>query len=236
MGHADGLSRLRQLPMVAAVTMRDLLNPPGPGDDASEAPTEGREGAPETSTPADPGAAVEVGEHTDGEASPDPERDADEDAAEGVRRLSQEEQEEDDSGRPAAERSVLDAFGLDSEKFLEEQGRTPWMVAMKAFLECGALSVDTQLRVLVLRMSPNFVMKNGVLMRRVHLKARARPASTITVPTIPLPFIEAVLHACHSDNFSAHLGRTKTADKVRRHAYWPGWIGRRRVRPLLCHL
>jgi hypothetical protein len=83
--------------------------------------------------------------------------------------------------------------------------------------------VDTQLRVLVPRMSPNFVIKNGVLMRRVHLKARAGPASTITVPTIPVPFIEAVLHSCHSDIFSAHLGRTKTADKVRRHAYWPVW-------------
>ncbi|KAG2909417.1 hypothetical protein PC117_g19654 [Phytophthora cactorum] len=60
-------------------------------------------------------------------------------------------------------------------------------------------------------------------MRRVHLGARAGPARTICVPADPLPFIETVLRYCHADIFSAHLGKTKTADKVRRHAYWHGW-------------
>jgi len=87
----------------------------------------------------------------------------------------------------------------------------------------GALALDSQLRVSVLKMAPHFVVRNGVLMRRVNLGARAGPARTINVPAIPLLFIETVLHYCHSDIFSAHLGKTKTSDKVRHHAYWHGW-------------
>jgi hypothetical protein len=97
------------------------------------------------------------------------------------------------------------------------------MRALKAFLLDGALALDPQLRVSVLKMAPHFVVRNGVLMRRVHLWARAGPARTINVPAIPLLFIETVLHYCHSDIFSAHLGKTKTLDKVRHHAYWHGW-------------
>jgi len=38
-----------------------------------------------------------------------------------------------------------------------------------------------------------------------------------------LGFIETVLHYCHSDAFAAHVGQSKTMDKVRKHAYWQGW-------------
>ncbi|OWY91079.1 hypothetical protein PHMEG_00040496 [Phytophthora megakarya] len=108
--------------------------------------------------------------------------------------VTQEEQEEDEEGLEEVEwRSNEDTFGLDSEKFVEEQLRTPWMIAMKAFLESGALAMDSQLRVLILRMAPQFEMHNGVLMRRVHLRARAGPANTKLVPVIPLTFIETVL-------------------------------------------
>ncbi|OWZ11332.1 hypothetical protein PHMEG_00015663 [Phytophthora megakarya] len=67
-------------------------------------------------------------------------------------------------------------------------------------------------------MAPHYDMKNDVLMRKVHLKARAGPARTVLVPVIPLPFIETVFHYCHADLFSSHSGRTKTIDKVLRHA------------------
>ncbi|KAE9189351.1 hypothetical protein PF002_g25069 [Phytophthora fragariae] len=119
--------------------------------------------------------------------------------------------------------SSLDEFGLDKFRFVEEQKRTPWIMAMVAFLEAGALPLDAQLRVRVLQMAPHFVIRNGVLMRLVHLRARAGPARTISVPVIPLQFIETVLHYCHSDLFSAHAGLTKTIDRVRKHAYWHGW-------------
>jgi hypothetical protein len=85
------------------------------------------------------------------------------------------------------------------------------------------LALDPQLRVSLLKMVPHFVLRNGVLMRRVHLRARASPARMINVPAIPPLFIETVLHYCHSDIISAHLGKTNTADKIRHHAYWHAW-------------
>ncbi|POM63597.1 Hypothetical protein PHPALM_20979 [Phytophthora palmivora] len=117
----------------------------------------------------------------------------------------------------------VDVFGLDQTRFVAEQRQTPWIMAMIAFLESGALALDAQLRAKVLLMAPHYVVKNGVLMRRVHLKSRAAHAQSLEVPVIPLPFIATVLHHCHSDAWSAHVGVTKTRDKVRRHAYWHGW-------------
>ncbi|ETM47977.1 hypothetical protein L914_07435, partial [Phytophthora nicotianae] len=129
--------------------------------------------------------------------------------------LTQAEQEEDlQSGAPLVHPSPVNVFGLDCDKFVEEQERVPWMRALKAFLRDGALTLDPQVRVSVLKMSPHYVMRNGVLMRIVHLGARADPARTICVPAVPLPFIETVLHYCHADIFSAHLGKTKTANKA----------------------
>ncbi|KAE8988258.1 hypothetical protein PR002_g21821 [Phytophthora rubi] len=123
----------------------------------------------------------------------------------------------DDEDKTAS--SPVDAFGLDSERFKEEQRRTPWIQALIAFLESGALALDAQLRVKVLQLAPRYVVRNGTLMRRVQLRARAGPARSISVPVVPLPFIETVPHYCHSDVFSAHVGQTKTMDKVRKHAY-----------------
>ncbi|OWZ16731.1 hypothetical protein PHMEG_0009426 [Phytophthora megakarya] len=59
------------------------------------------------------------------------------------RTVTQEEQEEDEEGLEEADwRANEDIFGLDSEKFVEEQLRTPWMIAIKAFLESGALAMN----------------------------------------------------------------------------------------------
>ncbi|RAW22134.1 hypothetical protein PC110_g21427 [Phytophthora cactorum] len=91
--------------------------------------------------------------------------------------------------------------------FPQEQDRTPWTRALKASLLASALALDPQLRVSDLKMVSHFVV------RKVHLEARAGPARTLVVPAVPLPFIETVLRYCHSDIFSAHLGKTKTADK-----------------------
>ncbi|KAG2900390.1 hypothetical protein PC117_g21987 [Phytophthora cactorum] len=105
--------------------------------------------------------------------------------------------EEDLQGRTqVTDPSPIDAFGLDYDKFVAEQERVPWMRAVKAFLSDGALALDPQLR-------------------RVPVQ--------LELFAFPLPFIETVLHYCHADIFSAHLGKTKTAHKVRRHAYWHGW-------------
>ncbi|KAG2777069.1 hypothetical protein PC129_g22178 [Phytophthora cactorum] len=133
----------------------------------------------------------------------------------GTNPLTQAEQEEDLQGRAQeADSSPIDAFGLDYDKFVAEQERLPWMRALKAFLSHGALALDPQLRVSVLKMSPHYLIRNAVLMRCVHLGAHAGPARTICVPAVPLPFIQTVLHYCHADIFSAHLGKTNTADNV----------------------
>ncbi|POM58693.1 Gag-pol fusion protein [Phytophthora palmivora] len=80
----------------------------------------------------------------------------------------------------------VNMFGLDQERFVREQRQTPWIMALIAFLESAALALVAQLRA-------------KILMRRVHLKARAAHARTIEVPVIPLPFIAIVLHHCHAD-------------------------------------
>ncbi|KAE9003294.1 hypothetical protein PR001_g18013 [Phytophthora rubi] len=119
--------------------------------------------------------------------------------------------------------SNLDLFGLDVELFRVEQKKISWIVALVAFREDGSLPLDPNLRVRVVRMAPKCSVENGLLMRRVNLPERVGPARSIAVPVIPLPYVETVLHFCHSDLLSSHLGLTKTLEKVKSHAYWPGW-------------
>ncbi|KAE8899714.1 hypothetical protein PF003_g16089 [Phytophthora fragariae] len=168
----------------------------------------------------DEGATVSVGEPpappesaSTGTEALDPEYEADAD--------DETSEEEEDAERVVT--SPVDLFGLDRERFVAEQKRTPWIQAVIAIVEHGALALNAQLRVKVLQMAHNYVVRDGMLLRKVHLKARAGPARSITVPVIPLPFVESVLHYCHSDVFAAHVGQTKTLDKVRKHAYWHGW-------------
>ncbi|KAE9018561.1 hypothetical protein PF002_g8381 [Phytophthora fragariae] len=119
--------------------------------------------------------------------------------------------------------SNLDLFGLDVELFRVEQKKISWIVALVAFREDGSLPLDPNLRVRVVRMAPKCSVENGLLMRRVNLPERVGPARSITVPVIPLPYVETALHFCHSDLLSSHLGLTKTLEKVKSLAYWPDW-------------
>ncbi|KAF1777079.1 hypothetical protein GQ600_14672 [Phytophthora cactorum] len=68
-------------------------------------------------------------------------------------------------------------------------------------------------------MAPNYGVRNGVLMRRVYLKACVGPLSRSKYPG----------HPCHpsrpaaplsSDVLTAHVSVTKTLDKVHKHAYY----------------
>ncbi|KAJ8546682.1 hypothetical protein ON010_g11553 [Phytophthora cinnamomi] len=123
---------------------------------------------------------------------------------------------------PCAAFLFVDVFGLQQDRFVEEQRRTPWILAMIAYLENGAVALEPQLRTRTLLMAPNYVVRNGVPMRRVHLKARDGPASSIEVPVTPLQFMSTMLHHCHTDVLAAHVGITKTLNKVRKHAFWHG--------------
>ncbi|OWZ08942.1 Integrase, catalytic core protein [Phytophthora megakarya] len=85
----------------------------------------------------------------------------------------------DEVGEPTVP-SPVDAFGLDVFRFIEEQKRTPWTLALRAFLEEELfLWMDNY-------MASHYVKKNAVLVRRVHLRARAGPACTTLVHVIPL--------------------------------------------------
>ncbi|KAG3254923.1 hypothetical protein PI124_g518 [Phytophthora idaei] len=140
----------------------------------------------------------------------------------GVPEDGRDEQDEvwDGVGVPA---SAVDVFGLDVEQFRAEQQKVAWIRALTAFLEDGTLPVDPLLRAQVVKMAPRHSVENGLLMRLVHLPARVGPARSLTVPVTPLPYIPIVLHYSHSDLLSSHLGLTKTLEKVKRQAYWPGW-------------
>ncbi|KAG3207414.1 hypothetical protein PC128_g155 [Phytophthora cactorum] len=222
MGQADGLSRLYHRPgVVGAIRMSDLLNAEE-NDAAIKDETQTEDGTINRNATDVPVAVGEPNVTPSGESAegvaPSWE------APMGTEPLTQTEQEEDPQGRTQeTDPSPIDAFGLAYDKFVAEQERVPSMRALKAFLNDSSLAIDPQLRVSVRKMSPHYLIRNAVLMRRVHRGARAGPARTISVPAVPLPFIETVLHYCHADIFSAHLGKTKTADKLRRHAYWHGW-------------
>ncbi|RAW35162.1 hypothetical protein PC110_g8557 [Phytophthora cactorum] len=78
--------------------------------------------------------------------------------------------------------SPIDVLGLHQERFVEEQKRTPWIQAMIVVLENGALALVPQLRTKTILMAPNYGVRNGVLMRRVYLKACIGPGKSIEVP------------------------------------------------------
>ncbi|KAE9333720.1 hypothetical protein PF008_g14316 [Phytophthora fragariae] len=224
MGHADGLSRLHS-DTICALTIADLLNDdPSPPEEGPIPVGEGsspgmNDGNSSTSPPvanealddavrAAMDALSEVGEPSAPLPSASSEHDAGNDAPGALADAVDDELPDDDVAQTAS--SSVDLFGLDRERFQDEQKRTPWIQALIAFLEDGALALDAQLRVKILIMAPDYVVKSGMLMRRVHLKARGGPARSLSVPVIPLPFIETVLHYCHSDVFAAHVGQSKT--------------------------
>ncbi|GMF40664.1 unnamed protein product [Phytophthora fragariaefolia] len=207
MGHVDGLSRLHS-DSVCAVSMADLLNDADTDERHTPLVGEGSAGDDRDSETPDvyPGPAGR-GSAEVGESGP-----AEGDLAES-------------SGVPTDQLLVspVDVFGLQQDRFLAEQRRTPWIQAMLAYLESGALALDPQIPTRTLLMAPNYAARNGVLMRRVHLQARAGPANSLEVPVIPVQSISTVLHHCHADVLAAHVGVTKTMDKVRKHAFWHGW-------------
>ncbi|KAE8970769.1 hypothetical protein PR001_g27106 [Phytophthora rubi] len=200
MGHVDGLSRL-PMDTVAALLMRDLLNPEDTVEDVL--PTSVGEPA-----GADNGLGL-GGERADGHVDDE----------------CPDQPNEVASGAPTGGTPLtpVDRFGLDFDQFVQAQQEVPWVKALVGFLLDGALPLDPFLRATVVKMGSRYVVRNGLLMRKVHLPARVGPARSLTVPVVPLPYIETVLHYCHADVLSSHLGLTKTLEKVRRHAFWPGW-------------
>ncbi|OWZ02422.1 hypothetical protein PHMEG_00026022 [Phytophthora megakarya] len=200
MRHVDGLSRL-PVERVASLTMLDLLNPE---DEPSS------------------------------ENSPSPEGDVVHETAEpletelvneSVDEYSEEETEagEDEVAPWESPTDPIDEFRLDSRQFIDEQQSVPWIKVLSVFLKDGAIPLDPFLRARIVKMAPRYKVEEDVLKRRVNLPARAGHARTRYVPVVPPSYIETVLHFCHGDVMSAHLGVTKTMERVRQQAFWPGW-------------
>ncbi|KAG4041650.1 hypothetical protein PC123_g22833 [Phytophthora cactorum] len=167
MGHADGLSRLFHRPGVAgAIRMSDLLNA-DENDAAIKNRSQTEDGTINRNATDVPVAVEEpnvtpTGELAEGVAPSG-------EAPMGTEPLTQAEQEEDQQGRTQeADPSPIDAFGLACDKFVAEQERVPSMRALKAFLNDSSLDLDPQLRVSVRKMSHHYLIRNAVLMRRVH--------------------------------------------------------------------
>ncbi|KAG3008405.1 hypothetical protein PC120_g16249 [Phytophthora cactorum] len=130
MGHVDGLSRLYQA-TINALTMEELLNEADMDEGDS---------------------SVEVGE-----SRPLGIRN-DESGKVGDRETIAREEEEADLTDPPVP-SQLEEFGFDPQKFKEEQHRTPWIMALIAFLESSALALDGQLRVKTLQLAPHYEVR-----------------------------------------------------------------------------
>ncbi|GMF48867.1 unnamed protein product [Phytophthora fragariaefolia] len=208
LGHVDGLSRLPMV-NVCAIRMYDLLNPVE-RDHESSVDCGG--------IPLD---AENLHGDLDGLGATEQGSETGERSGTDYRPVENSAEEDGSSGLHL---SNVDLSGLDPDQFVAEQRKVSCIVALTAFLKDGALPLDPNLRSQVVKMAPKFVIAEYILRRRVNLPARVGPARSVTVPVIkPLSYIETVLHYCHADLLSSHLGLTKTLEKVKRHAYWPDW-------------
>ncbi|KAE9244782.1 hypothetical protein PF004_g5539 [Phytophthora fragariae] len=222
MGHVDGLSRL-PMDSVNALTIADILNfaPMMTGLLNPEPSSEVPSSVGECDRTARDGEDAESKENEPRDLWGDFDFDDDE-----VLKLKLENgpsEEVDDASPQPTPPSHVDLFGLDSEQFMEKQQKVSWIKVLIALLEDGVLPLDPFMRRRVVSMAPKHLVVNGLLMRTVHLPANVGPARMVTVPVVSIPYVETVLHFCHRDLLSSHLGWTKTIEKVRRYAYWPGW-------------
>ncbi|KAE9007780.1 hypothetical protein PF011_g10979 [Phytophthora fragariae] len=133
----QALAELGERPAVIAAkrpptSTSNVLNPETPDEDATVSVGE---------PPAPPGNAS-IGTET-----PDPEYEG----------AADDETSEEDEDAERVVTSPVDLFGLDRERFVAEQKRTPWIQAVIAFVEHGALVLNAQLRVKVLQMAHNYV-------------------------------------------------------------------------------
>ena len=63
-------------------------------------------------------------------------------------------------------------------------------------------------------------IRHGILCRKHE---NLKTDQMIFQQVVPPPLVQNILHSLHSDHTSAHLGVTKTLEKVRSHFYWPGY-------------
>ena len=118
---------------------------------------------------------------------------------------------------------LFDGRGRPSPRLYNEQDRDPWIVAIKAYLDTGALPLDPQLLQLVSANQHHFLLRQGVVCRYVTVKTPLRNPELLIVPVIPHSMVLEVLEANHTSPLAGHQGYYKTRERIRRTAYWPDW-------------
>ncbi|KAH9087395.1 hypothetical protein Ae201684P_000806 [Aphanomyces euteiches] len=118
---------------------------------------------------------------------------------------------------------LFDRRGRPSPRLYNEQANDPWIVALRAYLEDGAILLDPYLQNLVVSNSQQYLMQQGVVCRYITIKTPLRNPDLIIVPVIPHSLVEEVLYASHASPVSGHLGLMKTRERIRRTAYWLNW-------------
>ncbi|KAF0712282.1 hypothetical protein AaE_012068, partial [Aphanomyces astaci] len=109
---------------------------------------------------------------------------------------------------------LYDRRGRPSPRLYNEQANDTWIVALRAYLDEGAVPLDPHLLKLVVRNSHQFVVRQGIVCRYITFKTPLRNPELVLVPVIPYTLIEEVLYASHASPLAGHLGYMKTRERL----------------------
>ncbi|OWZ15983.1 LOW QUALITY PROTEIN: hypothetical protein PHMEG_00010280 [Phytophthora megakarya] len=133
-----------------------------------------------------------------------------------------EEDEEDEVPPWESPVDPVDAFRLDSEQLVVEQQSVSWIkVLCECVLKDGGIPINPFLRTQIVKMALGIKSKKG-------FEAPSQLAGSCRTCPYQIcagcaSLLQTVLHFSHGDVMSAHLGVSKTPERVRQQAFWPGW-------------
>ncbi|ETV92104.1 hypothetical protein H310_13514 [Aphanomyces invadans] len=98
---------------------------------------------------------------------------------------------------------LFDRRGRPSPRLYNEQAKDPWIVALRAYLDDGAIPIDTHLLKLVTRNAQQYTIRQGIVCRYVTHETPLRNPELLV--------------------FAGHIGFTKRRERIRRTDYWLDW-------------
>ena len=114
---------------------------------------------------------------------------------------------------------ILEGFTRDQLSVLQRKDST--LAPFFLFLECNQFPKEAKNRRYVMLLKELLVIENGILWHRQWELI----TPTVNGPqyqfVVPVGLRTAVLHACHNDRLSGHLGFNKTYSKIKRRFWWP---------------
>ena len=138
---------------------------------------------------------------------------------------SEERKEEENTSEEIIEcESGVEVYFQSLQGLKEQQRDTIWMFPIIVYLESGAMPFNhSKMRFIKRNIHLYKLTKEGILLKMIKYSRKLRSIQIEKfVVVIPYTLCEEVLFHCHKDVLSAHLGRTKTWERVRERAYWPG--------------